>query len=122
MASLESLARDILVRHAIPPRHVLGHSDVAIGRKRDPGERFDWRRLAKAGIGLWSDASDARPGASAECARLFADLMVRYGYPDASPEAVAAFQRHFRPAAVTGVADGETLARLIDLAKQAGLA
>src|SRR5665213_1969784 len=53
MAALETLCRDILARHAIPARHVLGHSDVAPQRKQDPGERFDWARLARAGVGLW---------------------------------------------------------------------
>ena len=42
-----------LGRHAIPPARVLAHSDIAPGRKRDPGEKFDWERLARAGIGLW---------------------------------------------------------------------
>jgi N-acetyl-anhydromuramyl-L-alanine amidase AmpD len=48
--------------------------------------------------------------------------MARFGYPDASAEAIAAFQLHFRPERVTGIADAETLARLGDLAKRAGLA
>src|SRR5690348_11007361 len=55
MAALAELAKDIVARHKIPTRHVLGHSDVAIGRKQDPGERFDWRWLAQHGIGLWPD-------------------------------------------------------------------
>ena len=53
MQAVEALCLDILGRHAIPPDRVLAHSDVAPGRKRDPGEKFDWQRLARAGIGLW---------------------------------------------------------------------
>ena len=53
MRAVEALCLDILSRHAIPPHRVLAHSDVAPGRKRDPGEKFDWARLARAGIGLW---------------------------------------------------------------------
>ncbi len=53
MRAVEALCLDILSRHAIPPARVLAHSDVAPGRKRDPGEKFDWQRLARAGIGLW---------------------------------------------------------------------
>ena len=53
MQAVEALCLDILSRHAIPPHRVLAHSDVAPGRKRDPGEKFDWQRLARAGIGLW---------------------------------------------------------------------
>ena len=53
IAALIDLARTILARHPIPPAHVLGHSDVAPGRKMDPGELFPWARLAQSGIGLW---------------------------------------------------------------------
>lgn len=53
MAALIALGRDIVARHPIPPRRVLGHSDVAPRRKQDPGELFDWAALADAGFGLW---------------------------------------------------------------------
>ena len=115
MSALLALCRDILARHAIPPHRVLGHSDVAPDRKSDPGELFDWRRLAAAGIGLCSDA------VAGEAAG-FAEAMRRFGYENASPDAIRAFQRHFRPAGITGIADGETAARLADLVRQAGLA
>ena len=117
MQALEALAQDIMRRHPIPSHRALGHSDVAPGRKRDPGELFDWSRLAKHGIGLWSEASVPDAG----CADAAA-LMPRLGYRDASIDAVAAFQLHFRPERVTGIADPETLARLADLVAQAGLA
>ncbi len=108
MAALEGLARDILARHPIPPRNVVGHSDVAPRRKRDPGELFDWVRLAAAGIGLWPQ--DGEP-ADADAAAV-ADMLAAYGYEAAGRETVAAFQRHFRPAQVDGHADGETVGRL----------
>lgn len=118
MAVLEELCRDILARHPIPPHRILGHSDVAPGRKRDPGELFDWRRLAAAGIGIWPDiGAPALPDAAD-----FAEHMRRFGYADRSTEAITAFQRHFHPTNLTGVADGETRARLHALVKQAGLA
>ena len=60
MAALEALAHGILARHPIPPRHVLGHSDIAPSRKQDPGELFDWPRLARAGIGFWPDFAAER--------------------------------------------------------------
>ena len=53
MRSLAGLCREILARHPIPPHRVLGHSDVAPGRKRDPGELFDWQWLAGQGVGIW---------------------------------------------------------------------
>ncbi len=53
MATLEILLADILDRHALPPRAVIGHSDMAPDRKRDPGRHFDWRRLAEMGLSIW---------------------------------------------------------------------
>jgi N-acetylmuramoyl-L-alanine amidase len=109
---LIELCRGILSRHPIPPARVLGHSDVAPLRKQDPGERFDWARLAEAGIGLWPGAPEpgAAPGEDALKQRLAA---FGYGYLEEDPAAVVrAFQRHFRPQAVTGTPDGETVARL----------
>jgi N-acetylmuramoyl-L-alanine amidase len=117
MAALERLARDIVHRHAIPPHRVLGHSDVAPARKRDPGELFDWRRLAAAGVGLW-------PPPLAEAAdlplRQVQELLARFGYEVAATGrvdeptrlALTAFQRHFRPARIDGDADRETAALL----------
>src|SRR6266404_7862501 len=55
IAAVTALCRSILTRYRIPPHRVLGHSDVAPARKRDPGEKFPWRLLAGSGIGLWVD-------------------------------------------------------------------
>lgn len=114
-ASIE-LCRGILARWPIPPRRVLGHSDVAPERKQDPGELFDWPRLAAAGIGLWPEPGPGRPRGIAQ----LQDELVRFGYPaprhgrfDAETRCVlAAFQRHFRPERVDGAPDTGTLARL----------
>ena len=117
MESLAALAQEIVGRHPIPAHRVLGHSDVAPGRKRDPGELFDWRSLAERGIGLWSETS-VPPAGIADAAA----LLRRFGYRDASADAIAAFQLHFRPSSVTGIADPETVTRLADLVARAGLA
>jgi N-acetylmuramoyl-L-alanine amidase len=115
MASLTGLARDILARHPIPAQRVLGHSDVAPLRKEDPGELFDWARLAESGIGLWP--GDARPVDPPDEAEIKRDLAAfGYGYLEEDFRAVAAaFQRHFRPSAVTGEVDAETAGRLTAL-------
>ena len=115
MASLIELAGAILARHPIPARRVLGHADVAPLRKEDPGELFDWARLAAAGIGLWPGAAEPRdPPDAAEARRQLA--VFGYGYLDGDPAAVVrAFQRHFRPEAVTGDIDAETAGRLAAL-------
>ncbi|MGH6662365.1 MAG: N-acetylmuramoyl-L-alanine amidase [Rhodospirillales bacterium] len=109
MAALEKLAAAIIERHPIPPRNVVGHADVAPARKTDPGERFDWRRLAAEGIGLWP--KHAAP-VNADAGRVRA-MLARYGYDTADvAAAITAFQRHFRPARLDGVADAETAGRL----------
>jgi N-acetylmuramoyl-L-alanine amidase len=118
MAALEALAREILTRHPIPARHVLGHSDVAPRRKTDPGELFDWPRLARAGIGLWpAAAGDAGTVPDiGETQRLLA--AIGYETPqtgaldDETRAVVAAFQRHFRPSRCDGEADADTRARV----------
>ncbi len=125
MAALEDVARDVLSRYPIPARHVLGHSDVAPGRKTDPGELFDWPRLARAGIGLWPEAGEdlngAGPGDSA--AGDGEELLVRFGYGigatvETRRAAVEAFQRHFNPSRIDGVMDRETHRLLVALCRQ----
>jgi N-acetylmuramoyl-L-alanine amidase len=118
MAALIALCRDILARHPVPAARVLGHSDVAPLRKQDPGELFDWARLAGEGIGLWTDDGAPRDPVppldeiQAGLAR-FGYAVPRSGRLDAETRAVlAAFQRHFRPAAITGAPDAETVGRL----------
>jgi len=58
MAALEALMRGIMVRWAIPPEGVIGHSDMAPGRKNDPGPHFDWSRLARQGLAEKAGAND----------------------------------------------------------------
>jgi len=122
MAALIQLAEGIRARHPIPPYRVLGHSDVAPKRKQDPGELFDWPRLARHGLGVWPrelPEPSAIPGLD-----WFLPRLARAGYcPDADPTAlVTAFQRHFRPEAVTGRPDTGTAARLTGLLKMLGRA
>ena len=103
MENLIALARDLIARHPIPPRNVVGHSDIAPSRKQDPGELFDWRRLAAAGVGLWPEPATKVDGDAAE-------MLARYGYDVSSTGTITAFQRHFRPSDITGIADDETTA------------
>ena len=133
MAALEALALEIVRRHDIAAPRVLGHSDVAPPRKQDPGERFDWRRLAAAGVGLWPGApadpelgADLGLGEEGGAVALLQSHLAAFGYDlpghgrydEATRAVVTAFQRHFRPARVDGVADGETqgvLAQLLNM-------
>ncbi|MEA2755042.1 MAG: N-acetylmuramoyl-L-alanine amidase [Aliidongia sp.] len=111
MAALVELARGILARHPIPPHRVLGHSDVAPDRKRDPGELFDWAWLAARGIGVWP-----APAADVLSLDVAADL-ARIGYEKANVATIAAFQRHFHTARIDGVADGGTRSRIAQIAR-----
>ena len=102
MRALEILATDILSRYPIPPRNVVGHSDIAPTRKNDPGELFDWRRLADKGIGHWPERATHGPDNIMD-----ALSFIGYDIQDYAL-AVAAFQRHFRPMEVHGVTDPDT--------------
>jgi N-acetylmuramoyl-L-alanine amidase len=114
MQALLPLMAGIVERHGITRGNIVGHSDVAPARKNDPGELFDWERLAKLRLALprprrhltdplWSDAS-------------FLLALERFGYDVVDGEgAVRAFQCRFRPEAVDGVIDGETRAILLSL-------
>jgi N-acetylmuramoyl-L-alanine amidase len=125
-----ALCRDIVARHAIPPARVLAHSDVAPARKQDPGERFPWGRLAAAGIGLWIEPTPIGggdtlgPAQRGEDITMLQSMLAKLGYAaeltgfydDHTRAIVTAFQRHFRPARVDGIADRstiETLRRLL---------
>lgn len=107
MAAVADLCLEILARHPIPARNVVGHSDVAPDRKQDPGELFDWEGLAANGIGFWPG-----PDGPAEGDPL--TLLGRIGYRTDLPldVLVTAFQRHWRPERVDGQVDAATLARL----------
>ena len=130
---LAELLTDIRERWDIPDNRILAHSDVAPDRKTDPGELFPWNDLAAAGHGFWIEppASPGAPlGEGEEGTGVFALQagFTRLGY-DCAPSGkydahtttvVSAFQRHWRPAKVDGVADGETRARLVGLLRLAG--
>ncbi len=119
MRRLAELCHEILLRHPIPPHRVLGHSDVAPGRKRDPGELFDWEWLAGQGIGVWPAPVDSDAASQPGILSLQTDL-ASFGYDvpqtgiygTQTRAVVTAFQRHFRPSNVDGVADAHTVAIL----------
>lgn len=127
-----ALLGDIRSRWSVDDARIVGHSDVAPARKEDPGELFPWKRLAQAGHGLWVEP-EAAPGLplseGEEGAGVFALQagLTRLGY-DSAPSGkydadtttiVRAFQRHWRPEKVDGIADGMTRARLIALLRAA---
>ncbi len=110
MESLEDLARAIVARYAIPARNVVGHSDVAPTRKMDPGELFGWRRLAAAGVGLWpTEDGPSADGFDPSTDFDVAPMLAEVGYDLTNlAAATIAFQRHFAPHRLDGVADPAT--------------
>jgi N-acetylmuramoyl-L-alanine amidase len=117
---------------------VLAHSDVAPGRKQDPGEKFPWRLLYESGVGHWvepapimDDGEVLAEGASGDDVTEVQQNLAEYGYgirrsgtyDAATRDVVTAFQRHFRPARVDGFADvstRKTLRMLLDLRPAVG--
>ncbi|HEY5226512.1 MAG TPA: N-acetylmuramoyl-L-alanine amidase [Methylovirgula sp.] len=129
ITALIELCRDIVSRHAIPASRVLGHSDIAPFRKRDPGEHFPWAELAAAGVGHYvgpqqgGDETTLERGSSGEKVEGLQGMLAIYGYEISvaglygkkTEVIVAAFQRHFRQALVDGKADHATVATLREL-------
>lgn len=132
MASLEELAADLIAHYRIPPLHVLAHSDIAPDRKEDPGELFDWQRLAARGIGAWPEPGKSDEGGWTNAE--IRDLLGRIGYGTAwddghgtawdgtvwdgsAARSLLAFQRHWCPERLTGLPDAETVKRMRALAR-----
>ena len=129
IAAVIALCRGIIIRQKIAKHRVLAHSDVAPSRKQDPGEKFPWRSLADSGVGYWVEPAPIKqgaalkPGHSGTDVRDMQEALARYGYKIASDgrydvatrEVVTAFQRHFRPAKVDGIAEQSTLLTLQSL-------
>jgi len=128
--SLIGLCREILRRWPIPAHRILAHSDIAPHRKQDPGERFPWKLLSRAGIGHWVEPALLN-GENSQLvdgqARILSlqNHLAQYGYriestgrlDEQTRIILIAFQRHFRPERVDGNADistAMTLARLLE--------
>ena len=121
-----ALCKAIIARYAIMPERILAHSDIAPDRKADPGEHFPWEALFYAGVGLWvkpgplSDGPVLAQGDENAEVLALQQKLAQYGYGVAASgiydlaaqTVVRAFQRHFRPGRVDGVADPSTLATL----------
>ncbi len=121
-----ALCAGICGRHGIPAGRILAHSDVAPGRKIDPGEKFPWDRLAAAGVAAHRPEPTAEggpwtgPGASGRSVEELQAMLALYGYgieitgrfEPLTQAVVEAFQRRFRPSRVDGVVDAATLSIL----------
>jgi N-acetylmuramoyl-L-alanine amidase len=133
IAAVISICRSIITRRGpISADRILAHSDVAPARKQDPGEKFPWDLLSESGIGHWVrpaplniDGPTIGPGENGEPVTRLQRALRGYGYDieetgsydDATRVVVTAFQRHFRPARVDGIADASTQLTLRALAE-----
>ena len=123
-----ALVRDIVKRHRIPPERVLGHSDIAPGRKPDPGPLFPWKRLGEEGLALWPSepkVAELRPRFEQALPSVawFQQRLAQLGYfvplwgelDTATRQVMVAFQMRFRPARFDGEPDAESAAILAAL-------
>ena len=123
--SLIKLTRLLVKKYRIKKNHILGHSDIAPDRKKDPGEEFPWKILYRNKIGLWHNLNNktlislrGKPVSFKELT-LFMKNLIKFGYPYKSiiiknklknnKMLIKAFQRRFRPELINGVIDQECL-------------
>ncbi|MEQ9519835.1 MAG: N-acetylmuramoyl-L-alanine amidase [Parvibaculum sp.] len=124
--SVIALSREIIERQQIKATRVLAHSDIAPLRKADPGEKFPWDKLAAAKVGHWvppvelldgpvlklGDRGDGVAELQFQLADYGYGIVVDGQYGEVTEAFVTAFQRHFRPAQVDGLADLSTVGTL----------
>ena len=114
MESVIRLVSDIKERYGVTRGNVVGHSDVAPARKRDPGELFPWHQLARLRLALPRPTKNLMDPEWTEGGFLLA--LERFGYDVADRmAAIMAFQRRFRPELIDGEIDGECRAILLAL-------
>ena len=128
--ALIELYHQITDRWTIPDSRLVAHSDIAPGRKQDPGEHFPWQRLARAGVGLWPNFESVgepaltgkglEPGMHSAGVRRMQEHLARIGYgidasgryDSATEDVVRAFQRRWMPEEITGQASLQTLRQI----------
>lgn len=126
--SVTKLAASLMETYSVRPDMILGHSDVAPGRKTDPGERFPWKALAEQGIGLWPDPTAMDFEAAVDLLgqeQVIHDLLIDLGYnPEIDCETlIEVFHRHYVPERFFGgsnprLATADTIARILALIRQ----
>jgi N-acetylmuramoyl-L-alanine amidase len=123
--SLKKLSQFLIKNYRINQKNILGHSDIAPTRKKDPGEKFPWKYFAKLGIGKWHSLSKGMlfknrgKKISLIDKKNFFKNLSKIGYPIKSPTKLkkdqflnlitCAFQRRFRQELVNGKIDNECL-------------
>jgi len=132
--SLIKLSKILIKKYKINSKNILGHSDIAPERKRDPGEKFPWKELSKQGIGLWHSLSiqslkkNRKIRLDKVSKKMFFKNLSKIGYVIKKTKnlrnrkfnnyIVKAFQRRFRQELVNGKLDKECLVISNNLAKK----
>jgi len=132
--SLKKLAKFLIKKYNINQKNILGHSDIAPSRKKDPGEKFPWKYFAKIGIGKWHSIlqktliKNRRKKINLTDRIFFFTNLSRIGYLTKNPTKlkkdkflnllVIAFQRRFRQELINGKIDQECLIISKNLAKK----
>lgn len=121
--STTMLCQDLMKRYDIKSEHILGHSDIAPGRKVDPGPLFNWKQLALHNVGVWPNQPTKT---KTVCTKEMQQMLKTWGYnisvsgklDKKTKAAIKAFQIHFRSDNIDGVADDQTVAILQSLLDQ----
>jgi N-acetylmuramoyl-L-alanine amidase len=124
--SILHLGKLLIKKYKIQSSNVLGHSDIAPFRKKDPGEKFPWQYLAKFGLGKWHSLSDKNlkekrmKKINIMEEKIFYKNLFKIGYPKKvlnKKTLVNAFQRRYRQNLINGKIDLECLLLSKNLAK-----
>jgi len=124
VASIIHLSKNLKKKYKIKKQNILGHSDIAPLRKKDPGEKFPWKLLSKKKLSLWHNLSEKN------CKKLrsiklndsenFFQLLFKFGYKSTKNlneriKIYKNFQRRFRPQLISSIVDRESYAILKSL-------
>ena len=121
------LSKSLIKKYKIKSTNVLGHSDIAPFRKKDPGEKFPWKYLAKLGVGKWHSLSNKilkknrMKKININGEKNFFINLFKIGYSKKvlnKKKLVSAFQRRFRQELIDGKIDQECLLISQNLAKK----
>jgi len=123
--SIKKLSKFLIEKYKINQKNILGHSDIAPDRKKDPGEKFPWKYLAQFGIGKWHSISqktllnNRKKKISLLDKKNFYLNLSKIGYSNKCPKeikkdkflkfVISAFQRRFRQELIDGKIDQECL-------------
>ena len=134
MQILEKLLKVLINKYNIKTKNVLGHSDIAPDRKSDPGELFNWQRLAKKNLAYYPLVKNYTPkkvffklGDRNEEIRKIKLKLIKIGYKCSQDNyfdiylklLVEAFQRRFLPEKINGIIDGKVYSRILDVSENA---